>query len=70
MLTLAEWRRAKNITQGEMAKACNVHINTYRRWEEDPLTIKIQYVKPLAERLGVNISELNFIPEDTTKGNK
>lgn len=60
MLTLAEWRRAKNISQEEMAKACDVHINTYRRWEEDPSSIKIGYVATIAQRLGVNQSEILF----------
>jgi transcriptional regulator with XRE-family HTH domain len=60
MLTLAEWRRAKNISQEEMAQACDVHINTYRRWEEEPSSIKIKYVGTIAKRLGVKQSEIIF----------
>ena len=67
MLTLAEWRRAKNISQEEMAKACGIHINTYRRWEENPTEIRICYADKMAERLGVNISDIIFLPNDTTK---
>ena len=62
MLTLAEWRRAKGIAQEEMAKLCGVHVNTYRRWEEKPSEIKINYVGKLAERLGINVSDIIFLP--------
>ena len=62
MLTLAEWRRAKNISQDEMAKTCDVHINTYRRWEENPSEIKVIYINKLADKLGVNVSDIIFLP--------
>ena len=60
MLTLAQWRRLKDISQEEMAKACDVHVNTYRRWEEKPSIIKVTYVDKLAEKLGVSVSDILF----------
>ena len=59
-LTLAEWRRAKNITQQEMATMCDVHINTYRRWEQHPEEIKVTYLDRLAQKLGVDVSDITF----------
>lgn len=59
-LTLAQWRRAKNITQEEMAKACGVHINTYRNWERSPTEIKIGNLEILVKQLGIEVSDIDF----------
>lgn len=67
-LTLKEWRRAKNISQEEMASVCGVHINTYRAWEENPEEIKLSKAVLISERIGVSLSDIFFVP-DTTKGN-
>lgn len=35
MSMLKDIRRALNVTQEEMARACGVSINTYRNWEHE-----------------------------------
>lgn len=69
-LTIKEWRRLKEITQGEMADFCGVHVNTYRAWEENPAMIKLTNATLIAERLGVGLSDILFLPCDTTKSIK
>lgn len=61
-LTLPEWRRLKNISQEEMARHCNVHINTYRGWEEKPSIIKLIHAEEIAKKLEVNLSDIIFNP--------
>lgn len=65
-LTLREWRRAKGVTQAEMAELCGVQTNTYRRWEENPEEIKLSNAVAIADRLGVNLGDI-FFAFDTTK---
>ena len=62
MLTLAEWRRAKNISQSDMAKACGVHTNTYQHWEKKPSNISIINAEKIADRLGIAVSDIIFSP--------
>ena len=59
-LTIKEWRRARGITQEEMAKLCGVHVNTYRAWEDDPKQIKLEYAIMIADRLGISVSDIIF----------
>lgn len=33
-LTVRQWRRAKDITQEQMAESLGIHVNTYQNWEE------------------------------------
>ena len=65
-LTMKEWRRAKNITQEEMANLCGVHVNTYRAWEENPSEIKLSKAVLISEKIGVPLSDIIFMPSDTT----
>lgn len=59
-MTLRAWRRARDITQEEMAEHCGVHPNTYRYWEEHTEAIKLSYAKMIAERLKVDIKDIDF----------
>lgn len=64
-LTLREWRRLKEVSQEEMAKICGedgVHVNTYRAWEEKPSTIKLSDAVKIAERLGITLDDIIFMP--------
>lgn len=61
-LTLAEWRRLKNISQEEMANSCNVHVNTYRTWEKKPSEIRLSNAESISKRLGVPFSDIIFMP--------
>lgn len=66
MLTLKEWRRAKGITQQEVADACGCHVNTYSRWELDPERIPLGEAHKIAEYIGVSFDDINFLPEKST----
>ena len=59
-LTLKEWRRAKGISQKEMAELCGVHINTYRLWDEKPGNIKLADAMKIADRIGIAVEDLIF----------
>lgn len=59
-LTLKEWRRARGISQEEMADLCGVHPNTYRSWEENPENIKLAAAMKIADRLGIAVEDLIF----------
>lgn len=67
MLRLDEWRRARNVTQKEMAKALNVSLPTYVRLENNPESIKIGQAYIIAKRLDVSIDDIIFMPIETTK---
>ena len=67
MLRLDEWRRARNVTQKEMAKALNVSLPTYVRLENNPESIRIGQAYIIAKRLDVSINDIIFMPIETTK---
>jgi len=69
-LTIRELRRVKEISQEEMAGLCGVHINTYRAWEDNPAEIKLSKAAIIAERLGIKLDDILFLPSDTTKKDK
>ena len=61
-LTLREWRRVKEVTQEQLADVCNVHVNTYRAWEEKPSEIKLSAAMKIVERLGITLDDIIFEP--------
>lgn len=65
-LTLEAWRRARNISQENMAEMCGVHINTYRRWEQNPGEIRIDKAMIIVNALQISLDNI-FLPSDTTK---
>ena len=62
-LTLRQWRKAREITQEQMAKALNIHINTYQNWEKDPGRISVTNVMKIAEVLKVSVNDIIFNSE-------
>ena len=68
-LTIRELRRAKEISQEDMANACGVHVNTYRAWEDNPAELKLSKAQIIADRLGITVEDI-FLSLDTTKTNK
>lgn len=60
--TIKELRRAKGISQEDMAEYCGVHINTYRAWEDKPSEIKLSMAKKIADRFGIGIEDVDFLP--------
>ena len=63
MLTMKQWRRARDITQEEMAKRLNVHINTYQKWEQEPEKISIANAIKITQILDVPMNEISFTKE-------
>lgn len=62
MLTLKEWRRAKNISQESMAEWLGIHVNTYRSWEDKPSEIKLGYAVKIAAILDLEMTDIKFLP--------
>lgn len=61
-LTLKEWRRAKGISQKEMADLIGVHVNTYIAWEENPGDIRLDKAVIITEKLGISLDDILFTP--------
>lgn len=59
-LSIKEWRRAKGISQKEMAKLIDVNINTYIAWEENPGNIRLNKAVLIAEKLGISLEDILF----------
>lgn len=55
-LTIRQLRLAKELSQEQMAAACNVHRNTYAAWEENQDKITIENAKLIADALGESVS--------------
>lgn len=55
--TIKAARRARDLSQAEVAQALGVSIPTYRRMENSPGTMSLDHAKKLVEILGV-------IPDD------
>lgn len=60
MLTLRQWRRAKDISQEYMASRLGVHLNTYQNWEKDPGKISITNAAKIVDILEVSPDEISF----------
>lgn len=59
-LTLVAWRKARGITQAEMADKIGVRPTTYFRWEKKPQNIAVMYAYRIADVLEVDISDIIF----------
>lgn len=57
---LAALRRQKDLTQGELAKAADLHINQIKRYEKGTNRPASPALKGLAQALGVSADELLF----------
>lgn len=60
MLTVREWRLAKEISQQTMADRLGVHVNTYISMEKEPHKIKIGDAATISDILGVPLSQIDF----------
>lgn len=69
-LTLKAWRAMRNNTQEDCAKALNITLPTYRRWENRPNMIPTGKALELANFLDVDIHDIIFLPSDDTLGIK
>lgn len=68
-LSLEAWRRARGRSQEEMAAICEVHVNTYRRWEESPGEIRYDKALKIVDALNISLDDI-LLPSDTTKTSK
>lgn len=46
-----------------MAELCDVHINTYRLWEDKPSDIKLGKALDIAKVLGISVEDIIFCPK-------
>ena len=67
MQTVRAWRRAKEISQEEMADKLKIHVNTYQNWESEPDKISISNAKKIAEIFGVSLDEILFERQEGVK---
>lgn len=63
-LTLRAWRRAKEISQQEMADKLHIHVNTYQNWEYNPEQIGIGNAMKICEILGVSLNDVEFVSDE------
>lgn len=54
MSKLKTFRKARNITQAEIAELCGVAQNTISNWESGRQKISIEYIKKIAEHYNIN----------------
>ena len=64
-LTMRQWRRAKELTQEQMATKLGIHVNTYMNWEVAPEKISIGTAIEIALILGVSLDDITFRKEET-----
>lgn len=64
-MSIRQARRAKDITQKEMAESLQVHVQTYRRIEEHPENVTIAQARIIADKLGMPYDDLIFIQNST-----
>ena len=63
LLNLRQARRIRDKTQDEMANLLNVHVQTYRKIEENPSEATIEQAKKISEFLQVPYDEIFFCRE-------
>ncbi len=59
-LGLRAWRRAKDISQTDMAEKLGIHVNTYQNWEKKPESISISNALRIAQILEISINDISF----------
>lgn len=65
-LTIRQWRRLKDITQGSLAEACGVTTATISNWERETKECRIPFAKTkiIAKTLGVSEDDIIFMCTD------
>ena len=59
-LNLRQARRLKDKTQNEMAELLNMHVQSYRKLEENPDLTTIGQAKKISDFLGISYDEIFF----------
>lgn len=65
-LSLKQMRLIKGKTQDEIAELLNIHVQTYRKLEENPDEATIKQAKKISEFLGVSYDDI-FLLSNSTK---
>ena len=60
LLNLRQARRIRDKTQEEMATLLNVHVQTYRKIEENPNEATVEQAKKISNYLQVPYDEIFF----------
>ena len=60
MLTLKQWRRARDISQEKMAELLGININTYQKWEKEPEKISVSVADKIISILGIEPNDIIF----------
>ena len=63
-MTVRAWRRAREISQTEMASRLDVHVNTYQNWENEPEKITIANAMKISQILGIELNDIDFVTEE------
>lgn len=58
--TIKQARKLADKSQSEMAKALKVHVQTYRKIENNPRIATVDQVKIIAKQTGVSLDQLFF----------
>lgn len=66
-MRIDELRRAKKISQAEMARRLHISLSKYIRLEKFPWKCTIEEGQEIADILGVSFDYLIFLPEKVTK---
>ena len=64
-MTIKQARLYKGLTQVELAKALNIHVQTYRKIEQNPELATIEQAKKIAELTGISYNEIFFDSESS-----
>ena len=59
-MSIRQARRSKEISQKEMADTLHIHVQTYRKIEENPETATIAQARKIAEKLSMSYNDLIF----------
>ena len=63
--SMKQWRLLREMSQEDMANACNVHRNTIAKWEEDNSQISIANARTIADALKVSLDDIIFAVDST-----
>jgi transcriptional regulator with XRE-family HTH domain len=65
--TLREWREARFVTQGEIARAIGVSESSVRNWENYGRRPHLRSVRELAKFFGIEPGQLTFVASGSPK---
>ncbi|WP_147539223.1 helix-turn-helix transcriptional regulator [Anaerotruncus rubiinfantis] len=60
LLTLKQARLIRELTQEQVAELLGVHVQTYRKIEQDPDEATVKQAKTLSDKLNVDYNEIFF----------